>query len=140
LHGVPLSARKERKKLLFERFGIDEFADIKIGDLSTGMKQKASLAISLVHDPSLVIFDEPTNGLDVLTSKTVTDFLLQEKEKGKTLIVSSHIFSLIDKISDNIGILIDGKLALNGTKDEVKVGEDLEEVFFNLYKAAEDKK
>lgn len=140
LHGVPLSARKERKKLLFERFGIDEFADIKIGDLSTGMKQKASLAISLVHDPSLVIFDEPTNGLDVLTSKTVTDFLLQEKEKGKTLIVSSHIFSLIDKISDNIGILIDGKLALNGTKDEVKGGEDLEEVFFNLYKAAEDKK
>lgn len=140
LHEVPLPIRKERKKILFSRFGIDSFSNVKIGELSTGMKQKASLAISLVHDPDLVIFDEPTNGLDILTSRTVTEFLLEEKERGKTLIVSSHIFSLIDKISDYIGILIDGKAIMNGSKDEIKQGRDLEDVFFDLYKRAEETK
>lgn len=61
------------------------------------MKQKISIAISLVHDPDFVIFDEPTNGLDVLTAKTVTDFLLELKEQGKTVLLSTHIFSLVEK-------------------------------------------
>ena len=65
---------------------------MKVGELSTGMKQKASLAISLVHDPKIIIFDEPTNGLDVLTAKVVTDYLLNLKEKGYTVIISTHIF------------------------------------------------
>ena len=108
LHQVPANLRKERKKHLFEIFGIDEFAEVKIANLSTGMKQKASLAISLVHDPDIVIFDEPTNGLDVLTARVVTDFLLQLKEEGKTVIVSTHIFSLIERICDRVGIIING--------------------------------
>ena len=61
-----------RKKAYFERFGIDKFAEVKVGNLSTGMKQKTSLVISLVHDPDIIIFDEPTNGLDVLTAKVAS--------------------------------------------------------------------
>ena len=74
LHHVDPAVRDARKRALFERFGIDRFAHTKVADLSTGMKQKTSLAVSVVHDPSVIIFDEPTNGLDVLTAKTVTDF------------------------------------------------------------------
>ena len=74
LHQVPDQMRKQRKQALFTRFGIDQFAEVKVADLSTGMKQKVSLVISIVHDPDIIIFDEPTNGLDVITAKVVTDF------------------------------------------------------------------
>ena len=103
LHGVPADVAAERKKNYFERFGIDKFAEVKVGNLSTGMKQKTSLVISLVHDPDIIIFDEPTNGLDVLTAKVVTDFLQDLKSQGKSIIVSTHIFSLIEKLCDRVG-------------------------------------
>ena len=74
------------------------------------MKQKVSLVISIVHDPDIIIFDEPTNGLDVLTAKIVTDFLLELRERGKSIIVSTHIFSLIEKVCDRVGIIIDGRM------------------------------
>ena len=133
LHQVPANLRKERKKHLFEIFGIDEFAEVKIANLSTGMKQKASLAISLVHDPDIVIFDEPTNGLDVLTARVVTDFLLQLKAEGKTVIVSTHIFSLIERICDRVGIIINGTMIECGTLAEICAGKSLEDRFFDLY-------
>ena len=82
---------------MFARFGIDKFAEVKVAELSTGMKQKASIAISLVHDPDIIIFDEPTNGLDVLTAKSVTDYLLELRDQNKTIIISTHIFSLVRK-------------------------------------------
>ena len=63
LHGVEEAKRNERKEAMFKQFGIDEFREVKVSDLSTGMKQKVSLVISLVHDPKIIIFDEPTNGL-----------------------------------------------------------------------------
>ena len=110
LHGVPACVRDERKRTLFGRFGIDDFADVKVGNLSTGMKQKASIVISIVHDPSIIIFDEPTNGLDVLTAKVVTDYLLSLRGEGKTVILSTHIFSLVEKVCDRAGIIIEGKI------------------------------
>lgn len=134
LHRVPENLRKERKERLFSIFGINEFAEVKIANLSTGMKQKASLAISLVHDPDIIIFDEPTNGLDVLTAKVVTDFLAQLREEGKTVIVSTHIFSLIEKVCDRVGIIIDGKMILCDTLEEICNGESLEDRFFTIYK------
>ena len=127
--------RNERKALLFSRFGIDNFAETKISDLSTGMKQKVSIAISLVHDPDFIIFDEPTNGLDVLTAKTVTDFLLEQKERGKTVLLSTHIFSLVEKICDRAGIIIDGKMAKEGSVKELTAEKSLEDAFFDLYAA-----
>lgn len=134
LHGVPAQERDSRKKELFSRFGIGGFAQVKVGDLSTGMKQKVSLVIALVHDPDIIIFDEPTNGLDVLTAKVVTDFLKDLKEEGKTIIVSTHIFSLIEKICDRVGIIINGRMAVCDTLQAVCDGKNLEDRFFEIYK------
>lgn len=133
LHQVPCEVRDRRKKALFDTFGIGEFAEVKVANLSTGMKQKTSLAVSLVHDPKVIIFDEPTNGLDVLTAKVVTDFLLELKRQGRTVIVSTHIFSLIEKICDRVGILINGCMARCDTLDRVRGGKTLEDRFFDLY-------
>ncbi len=133
LHGVPVAVAAERKKNYFERFGIDKFAEVKVGNLSTGMKQKTSLVISLVHDPDIIIFDEPTNGLDVLTAKVVTDFLQDLKSQGKSIIVSTHIFNLIEKLCDRVGIVINGQMVICDDLDTVCQGKDLEDRFFEIY-------
>lgn len=136
LQGIPAEIREERKKALFSRFGIDKFAETKIADLSTGMKQKTSIAVSLVHDPEFIIFDEPTNGLDVLTAKSVTDFLVELKNRGKTVLLSTHIFSLVEKICDRVGVIIDGKMAVEDTVQSLTAEKNLEDVFFDIYAAA----
>ena len=133
LHGVSAADRQVRKERLFSIFGIDRFAEVKVANLSTGMKQKAALAISLVHDPAIIIFDEPTNGLDVLTARTVTDFLQQLRQEGRTIVVSTHIFSLIEKICDRVGILINGSMAACGTLEDICGGKSLEDRFFDIY-------
>ena len=125
---------KERKDRMFNRFGINKFAEVKVANLSTGMKQKLSLVISLVHDPEIIIFDEPTNGLDVLTARTVTDYLQELRDEGKTIILSTHIFSLVERLCDRVGIIIDGRMILCGTLAEVCDGLTLEDRFFELYK------
>ena len=134
LHGVDPSTAASRKKALFERFGIDKFAEVKVANLSTGMKQKVSIVISLVHDPDIIIFDEPTNGLDVITARTVTDFLQELKAEGKTIILSTHIFSLVERLCDRVGIIIDGKLTHCDTLEAVCDGKNLEDRFFEIYK------
>ena len=133
MHGVEKEVLAERKRELFARFGIDAFAQVKVGDLSTGMKQKVSLVVSIVHDPDVVIFDEPTNGLDVLTAKVVTDFLLELRRMGKSILLSTHIFSLVEKLCDRVGIIIDGKMAEEGPLAAVCGTTSLEEKFFELY-------
>lgn len=133
LHRVDPEVRDRRKAQLFQRFGIDRFSEVKVADLSTGMKQKVSLVVSIVHDPDIIIFDEPTNGLDVLTAKVVTDFLEELKRQGKTIIVSTHIFSLIEKLCDRVGVIIDGKMVVCDALDRVKAGESLEDRFFQIY-------
>ena len=133
LHGVDPQVAQKRKQEMFRRFGIDRFAQVKVAELSTGMKQKVSLVISIVHDPQIILFDEPTNGLDVLTARVVTDFLLELKAQGKTIIVSTHIFSLIEKICDRVGIIIQGKMVTCGTLPEVCAGKRLEDRFLEIY-------
>ncbi len=135
MHGVEKDVLAARKRDLFARFGIDKFSEVQVKNLSTGMLQKVSLVISIVHDPEVVIFDEPTNGLDVLTAKVVTDFLLELKGMGKSILLSTHIFSLVEKLCDRVGIIIDGKLAAGGTLEEVAKG-DLESAFFEIYRGA----
>ena len=134
LHKVPNDVRDERKKEIFDLFGISKFAEVKVSDLSTGMKQKVSLAVSVAHDPDIIIFDEPTNGLDILTARVVTDFILNLKERGKTVIVSTHIFSLIEKVCDRVGIIISGKMIICDSLENVKAGQDLEDRCFDKYK------
>jgi len=134
LHSVPADVRDARKAAMFSRFGIDQYAEVKVANLSTGMKQKLSLVISLVHDPEVIIFDEPTNGLDVLTARTVTDYLQELRSAGKTIILSTHIFSLVERLCDRVGIIIDGRLVSCGTLQEVCDGLSIEDRFFELYK------
>ena len=136
LHGVDEDVRNGRKKEMFARFGIDKFAEVKVANLSTGMKQKLSLVISLVHDPEVIIFDEPTNGLDVLTARTVTDYLQELRTEGKTIILSTHIFSLVERLCDRVGIIIDGRLTACGPLDEICNGLTIEDRFFEMYKEA----
>ncbi len=133
LYGVPVEERNARKEKMFQRFGINEFAEVKVSNLSTGMKQKTSLVISMVHDPDIIIFDEPTNGLDVLTAKVVMDFLIDLKSQGKTIIVSTHIFSLIEKICDRVGIIINGSMAVCDSLENICGDSTLEERFFEIY-------
>ena len=101
--------------------------------MSTGMKQKISLVISIVHNPDIIIFDEPTNGLDVITERIVVNFLKELREQGKCIIISSHIFSLIEKICDRVGIIIKGEMIICDTLEAVKNGKSLEDRFFEIY-------
>ena len=135
LHGVDPAVAAKRKAELFGKFGIDKFAEVKVANLSTGMKQKVSLVISVVHDPDIIIFDEPTNGLDVLTAKVVTDFLLELRDRGRTVILSTHIFSLVEKLCDRVGIIIDGRMIACDSLPAVCGELSLEDRFFELYKA-----
>lgn len=137
LHGMENSDIQRRKQELFEYFGISDFKDKKVEELSTGMKQKVSIAVSLVHDPDIVIFDEPTSGLDIITAKAVLDYLRALKERGKTVIVSTHVMSEAQKLCDRIAIIIDGRLYALGTLEELKQQTntlDLEDAFFEFYK------
>jgi len=138
LHGVDSSEAARRKQMLFERFGIDKFAEVKVANLSTGMKQKASIVISLAHDPEIIIFDEPTNGLDVLTARVVTDFLSELRSQGKTIILSTHIFSLVEKLCDRVGIIIDGHMTHCDSLTAVCNGMSLEDRFFEIYKSIKE--
>lgn len=138
LHGLDDATIEKRRKELFEYFDITDFENKKIEELSTGMKQKAAIAVSLVHDPKVVIFDEPTNGLDIITARNVTDLLLKLRDEGKLVIISTHIMSEAEKLCDRVGIIIDGKKVEEGTLDELLAhtgAKDLEDAFFNLYKA-----
>ncbi len=135
-HNLDAETIERRKKELFEKFGINQFAEVKIGELSTGMKQKVSIVMSLVHDPEIIIFDEPTNGLDVIVARTVTDYLKELRNKGKTVIISTHIMGLVQKICDRVGIIIEGRLVLCDTVENVcnmSPNKDIEDVFFDIY-------
>lgn len=137
LHGMKDEEIDARREELFAYFGITEFQDKRIEELSTGMKQKASIAVSLVSNPPVIIFDEPTSGLDIITARSVTDYLQKLKEEGKTVIISTHIMSEAEKLCDCLGVIINGKKVTEGTLAEVleQTGtKDLEDAFFELYK------
>lgn len=136
LHGMSEEQIEARQEELFSVFGINAFKDKKISELSTGMKQKAAIAVTLVHDPKVVIFDEPTSGLDIITARSVTDYLKKLRDDGKTVIVSTHIMSEAEKLCDKVGVIIGGKKVCEGSIPEIleKTGTtDLEDAFFNLY-------
>ena len=137
LYAMDEKEAKEEKEILFERFRISEYRNKKIDELSTGMKQKCSLALSLAHKPKIVIFDEPTNGLDIVASQEVEQFLLDLKKSNHLVLLSTHIFSLAEKLCDRIGILLHGELKKEDTKEKYKEEGGLEKVFFALYEKEE---
>jgi sodium transport system ATP-binding protein len=111
------------------------FRDRRCDRLSTGMKQKTSIARTLVHDPPVMIFDEPTLGLDIMTARTITAFIRECRDLGKTVIFSTHIMSEVEKLCDVIGIIQDGKLLAEGTIAQLRDQydeQDLEEIFVKV--------
>jgi len=140
INGLSEKELGKRKKEVFQTLDMTDFARRKVGDLSTGMKQKLSLARSIIHDPPILIFDEPTRGLDVMTAKTVTDYVKRFKEEDKTIILSTHLMNVVERLCDRVGILFEGKLKALGRIEELleeRSVADLEELFFSL---AEDSK
>ena len=123
----------ERSNELFAMLELTPLADRRVGTFSTGERQKLSLARALIHDPPVLILDEPTFGLDVMAARAVVDAIRMLKEQGRTIILSTHIMRIAEKLCDRIGILYRGKLHALGTLTELKArfaAPDLEEVFF----------
>jgi sodium transport system ATP-binding protein len=120
---------------IFARLDMNSFRDTRCDKLSTGMKQKTSIARTLIHDPHVMIFDEPTSGLDVMTARTIIGFIRECRQRGKTVIFSTHIMSEVEKLCDVIGIIQSGKLLAEGSLAELRERyqeHDLEEIFVKI--------
>ena len=132
LNGMGAAAIKARLDILADELDMREFLDRRCDKFSTGMKQKTSSARTLIHDPAVMIFDEPTLGLDVMTARSIVKFVRECRNRGKTVIYSTHVMSEVEKICDVIGIIHDGRLVAEGTLADLQLryGEkDMEEIF-----------
>jgi sodium transport system ATP-binding protein len=140
LYGLSDEAVASRTEELFDLLDMRSFADTPNGKLSAGMRQKVSLARTIVHDPPVLVFDEPTTSLDILVARTVTEFIAACRDRGKTVILSTHIVAEMEKLCDDVAILHKGRILEQGTVDDVKgrAGSDsIEELFFSLIDACE---
>jgi sodium transport system ATP-binding protein len=138
LNGLSDGEVRRRLKRLADELDMYEFLDRRCEKFSTGMKQKTSIARTLIHDPAVMIFDEPTLGLDVMTSRAIVKFVRECRDRGKTVIYSTHIMSEVEKLCDTVGIIHDGRLLEEGSPAALraKYGEpDLEEVFVKVVTA-----
>jgi sodium transport system ATP-binding protein len=132
LNGLASAEIKVRIRRLSAELDMDGFLDRRCDKFSTGMKQKTSIARTLIHDPAVMIFDEPTLGLDVMTARAIVRFVRECRDRGKTVIYSTHVMSEVEKLCDRIGIIHDGRLVAEGTLPELRArfGEqDMEEIF-----------
>jgi sodium transport system ATP-binding protein len=135
LHGLDQPSARRRTLTLFERLNINGFRDRRCEDLSTGIKQRVSIARTLVHDPPVMIFDEPTAGLDVISARTIVAFIRECRENGKTVVFSTHVMSEAEKLCDTIGIIHDGKLLAEGSLEDLRARyghAELEEIFVQV--------
>jgi sodium transport system ATP-binding protein len=138
LHGLDKDTLRGRIEALFTRLGMDDFRQSRCEKLSTGMKQKVSIARTLVHDPPVMIFDEPTLGLDVLAARTIVGFIRDCRSHGKTVIFSTHVMSEAEKLCDTIAIIHQGRILAEGTMAELRErtgAHDLEEIFVRVVEA-----
>jgi sodium transport system ATP-binding protein len=135
LHGLDEPALRRRIDELFTRLDMNEFRDRRCDRLSSGMKQKVSIARTLVHDPSVMIFDEPTSGLDVMAARAIVAFIRECRDSGKTVVFSTHVMSEAEKLCDRIGIIHDGRLLAEGALPELRARfaiQDLEDLFVKV--------
>lgn len=135
LNGLDEATLKKRVDEIFDRLDMNEFRDRRCDKLSTGMKQKTSIARTIVHDPPVMIFDEPTGGLDIMTVRSIIGFIRECRDRGKTVIFSTHVMSEVEKLCDVVGIIQSGKLLTEGTLPQLRerYGEqNLEEIFVKV--------
>ncbi len=138
LNGMDSGRIAARVEELVSAFGMQAYADSRIDTFSTGMKQRLAIARTLVHDPSVLILDEPTSGLDVPTAQTIERFIMDARDAGKTVLLSTHSMEEAEYLCDRIAVLHGGKLQALGTIDELreKTGKHrLREVFLELVHA-----
>ncbi len=141
IYGMETSDIKKRIDMVSDVLNMDSFIDNRIEKLSTGQTQRASISRCIIHNPMLYIFDEPTLGLDILSSNAIVDFMLKEKEAGKAVLYSTHYMEEAEKLCDRIIIINKGKIVAEGTVDELKNeggSDNLREVFGNLVGREED--
>ncbi|MGH7202226.1 MAG: ATP-binding cassette domain-containing protein [Planctomycetaceae bacterium] len=135
LYGIEEERLQRRIDEIFTTLGMHEIRDLLGSKMSTGMKQKVSIARTIVHDPPVLIFDEPTSGLDVLVARAVLKAIKSLKDQGKCIIFSTHIMREVEKLCDRIAIIHKGRILAAGTLSELEDqhGEpDMEELFFDL--------
>ena len=135
LYGLEARAADRRIDELFRLLEMEEFADRRADGFSTGMKQKVAIARAVVHDPPVLIFDEPTTGLDVMASRTVVQFIRSVRDAGKCVILSSHLMHEVEKLCDTICIIYQGRVVARGAPSELirRTGQrDLEDAFLSL--------
>ena len=118
LNSMDKSLFDKRCKDIFDRLNMNTFANKRIGTLSSGMKQKTSIARTIIHDPDIIVFDEPTTGLDVMTSRSIIELIRNSKDEKKTIIFSSHRMEEVQSLADDIGVIYNGKLIFSGSKVE----------------------
>jgi sodium transport system ATP-binding protein len=135
LHGMDEPSLRGRIDTIFDRLDMNEFRERRCDKLSTGMKQKVSIARTLVHDPSVMIFDEPTVGLDVMAARSIVGFIRECRDAGKTVIFSTHVMSEVEKLCNHIGIIHNGRLMAEGTLSDLRLRyclQDLEDIFVKV--------
>ncbi len=138
LHGIEPAQLRARMETLFQRLQLNEIRDVLGAKMSTGMKQKVSIARAIVHDPSVLIFDEATAGLDVLVARALLATVDELREQGKCIVFSTHIMREAERLCDRIAILHRGHILAEGTLTELQTEHcepDLEELFFRLISA-----
>lgn len=119
LHGMEPARLNAQVDTLIERFGIDAFAHRYCGRLSTGQRQRVSIARAVVHDPPALVLDEPTLGLDILSGETMHVFLHEQRENGKALLLSTHQLDMVELVADRVGVLTNGRLVAEGSIAEL---------------------
>ena len=135
LYGVEKDRFEQRRDALFSQLEINDFAGRRIGKLSTGMRQRVSIARTMIHDPEVIVFDEPTVGLDVLAAQSIVALIRQCKEAGKTIIFSTHIMGEVSLLSDDLAIIHRGQLCYCGRYEEFRAQmqhESLEAEFIRI--------
>lgn len=132
---VPMDVIEERRRRLFELFAMDRYSDTPCGELSTGMKQMVSIARSLIHDPSVLVMDEPTAGLDIFAARRVLEAVAGFAGQGKAVLFSTHIMSQVEAICDRVAIIHRGSVLTEGTVGEIIArteSDSFEDAFFKL--------
>lgn len=135
LHRIPSKILKERINHSLNILGLYEKRNIKTKHYSGGMKRRINLIVGLLHEPKLLILDEPTVGVDVQSKQVILNFLLELNQKGMSILYTSHLMEEAEKICHKVSIIDNGQIIENGTPDELKTKyseEDLEQVFINL--------
>ena len=135
LYGLSKQAVQQRANEIFDRLQMNNIRDRLCSKMSTGMRQKVSIARALVHDPPVLIFDEATVGLDVLVARSLLEIVGQLRDQGKCIIFSTHIMREVEKLCDRVAIMNQGRILAEGTLQELRETyqeTDLEELFFKL--------